>query len=75
MSKRYNGGFPPIIYCPKERIDNKESIDDKNKPNQIYNQERFFTPNVSIRQILKEKDIKKPIIDINIDDSLEIGTI
>ena len=72
MSKRYNGGFPPIIYCPKESVDNKETTQ---KTNNKTNNERFFTPNVSIRQILKEKDIKKPIIDINIDDSLEIGTI
>ena len=70
MSKKANGGFPPIRYCP-EKASNK---DDKT----VNVRERLFAPNINkninIRQILKET-IQKPVIDLDTDKNEDLDVI
>ena len=70
MSKKANGGFPPIKYCPEK---------DNNKDDKTVNvRERLFAPNVNkninIRQILKES-IQKPVIDLETDKNEDLEVI
>jgi len=70
MSKKANGGFPPIRYCPEKAVDK----DSKN----VNVRERLFAPNINkninIRQILKES-IKKPVIDLDTDKNEDLEVI
>ena len=70
MSKKANGGFPPIKYCP-------EKVADKDSKN-VNVRERLFAPNINkninIRQILKES-IQKPVIDLDTDKDEDLEVI
>jgi|UniRef100_A0A6C0ED34 hypothetical protein len=62
-----NGGFPPLLYCPKKNL-NDENIKERSFSSSI-------THNINIRQILSNN--KKPfILDAiqNTDEQLEIIT-
>lgn len=70
MSKKANGGFPPIRYCPEKVVDK----DSKN----VNVRERLFAPNINkninIRQILKES-IQKPVINLETDKNEDLEVI